>query len=209
MKSRAHLLLTLLAIPLLGLALHASATPITNIVTNGGFETGDFSGWSQGGNTEFTGVDGSSSHSGNFGAFAGPTSGGKGSSFGPGTLTQNLTTIVGQSYELSFWMFNDAAKGVIDGGSSNVMFQVFWNGAMIFDNSGTSTYQQFQFFNLAVTSASTQLKFVFLNDPGFFHFDDVVAGITATTVPEGLSTLWLALPTLAMIGFLQLRRRIA
>jgi hypothetical protein len=209
MRSKLHLLLSLLAIPLFGFALHTYATPITNIVTNGGFETGDFSGWTQGGNTDFTGVDSSSAHSGNFGAFAGPTSGGKGSSGGPGTLSQNLTTIVGQSYELSFWMYNDGSKGIVDGGSSNVMFQVFWNGTMIFDNSGTSTYQQFQFFNLAVTSTSTQLKFVFLNDPGFFHFDDVVAGITATGVPEAMSTLWLALPTLAMIGFLQLRRRIA
>src|SRR3954468_401464 len=107
-------------------------------------------------------------------------------------------------------MYKDISKSKSDNGFSNVSFQVFWNGAMIFDtNSGPSSYQQFQFMNLAVTSGSTQLKFVFLNDPGFFHFDDIVAGITATSVPEAMSTLWLVLPTLAMIGFLQLRRRIA
>ena len=81
---------------------------------------------------------------------------------------------------------------------------------MIFDTTNPpSSYQQFSFLNLTATGTSTQLMFVFQNDPSFFHLDDVVAGITATGVPEAMSTLWLALPTLAMIAFLQLRRKIA
>ena len=205
MKSKPQLLLSLLAIPLLGFALHASATPITNIVTNGGFETGNFSGWTQGGNTSFTGVDSFSAHSGNFGAFMGP--GGKG---GPGSLSQNLTTTVGANYELSFFMYGENDSGSHDGSFNSVQFQVFWNGVMIFDTTNPpSSYQQFSFVNLAATGTSTELKFVFQNDPSFFHLDDVVAGITATGVPEAMSTLWLALPTLAMIGFVQLRRKIA
>jgi len=205
-KTKPQLLLSLLAIPLFCFALHASATPITNIVTNGGFETGDFTGWTQGGDTSFTGVDSFSAHSGNFGAFMGP--GGKG---GPGSLSQNLATTVGASYELSFFMYGENDSGGLDGsGFGSVQFQVFWNGVMIFDTTNPpGSYQQFSFINLTATGTSTQLKFVFENDPSFFHLDDVVAGITATTVPDAMSTLWLALPTLAMIAFLQLRRKIA
>lgn len=40
-------------------------------ITNGGFETGDFTGWTLGGNTGYTGVTGSYAHSGNFGAYFG------------------------------------------------------------------------------------------------------------------------------------------
>ena len=98
-----------------------------------------------------------------------------------------------------------------DGSFGTVQFQVFWNGVMIFKYQTTppSSYQQFSFINLTATGTSTELKFVFENDPSFFHLDDVVAGITATTVPDAMSTLWLALPALAMIAFLQLRRKIA
>ena len=42
-----------------------------NLVTNPGFETGDFTGWALSGDTTFTGVDGFSPHSGSFGAFLG------------------------------------------------------------------------------------------------------------------------------------------
>ncbi len=204
MKTKPQLLLSLLAIPFFCFVLHASATPITNIVTNGGFETGDFTGWTQGGNTSFTGVDNFSAHSGNFGAFMGPA--GKG---GPGSLSQNLATTVGASYELSFFMYGENEGASMSPlGFGTVQFQVFWNGVMIFDTTNPpSSYQQFSFLNLTATGTSTQLMFVFQNDPSFFHLDDVVAGISQ--VPEMFSTLWLALPALAMIGFVQLRRRIA
>jgi hypothetical protein len=107
-------------------------------------------------------------------------------------------------------MYSEGGKDSshLDGGPNSVEFQVFWGGVMIFDTTNPPTsYTQFQVFNLSASSSSTQLRFVFVNDPSFFHFDDVVAGITANGVPETLSTLWLALPTLAMVAFLQLRRR--
>ena len=50
----------------------ASAATAQNLITNGGFETGNFSGWTQSGNTGFTGVDGGSANSGSFGASFGP-----------------------------------------------------------------------------------------------------------------------------------------
>jgi hypothetical protein len=128
MKTKSWTLLSLLALSLLSLASQAPAIPITNIVNNGGFETGDFDGWTQGGNTDFTGVDMSSAHSGNFGAFMGPTQ-------TPGTLTQNLTTIASSNYELSFFLGGDDGGGKAPLGGGGVFFQVFWNGVMIFETT--------------------------------------------------------------------------
>jgi hypothetical protein len=201
MKTKFMIAGGLSATVMLCLAFHASATPITNKVKNGSFETGDFDQWTLGGNTSGTGVDMDSAHTGNFGAFLGPSE-------MEGTLSQNLDTIVGGNYELSFFLFSggESESASLTNQLSDVEFQVFWNGVKIFDTtSPPSSYQQFQFFNLTATGTSTELKFVFRNDPSFFHLDDVVAGLSA--VPETFSTLWLMLPLVGMIGFLQLRRK--
>src|SRR5207342_1372158 len=82
---------------LLPIALLCSAAVANaNLVTNGGFETGDFTGWTNGGNTGFTGVDPGIQHSGTYGAFFGPI----GSN---GFLSQTLATTAGGVYTLSFW----------------------------------------------------------------------------------------------------------
>jgi hypothetical protein len=114
-----------------------------NLVVNCGFETGDFTGWTQGGNTGDTSVTNNPTYvfSGNFGAQLGPVG-------SDGTLTQvingntltfqfrqdpsfwGLDSIVltpfanlggGQElYSFSFWLENE-------GGAPND-FTVFWNG---------------------------------------------------------------------------------
>ena len=209
MKTRPHMLLSLIAIPLFCIALHASAIPISNIVTNGGFETGDFTGWTQSGNTGFTGVDGSAANSGNFGAFAGPVG-------SLGFLSQTLNTVAGMSYELSFFLNNEGEGGESispirpGGGPVTQVFEVYWGGVLIFSippNSPPGSYTQFNFTGLTATSANTELKFGFRNDEGFWDIDDIVAGITA--VPEALSTIWLALPVVGMFALRQLRRKTA
>src|SRR5689334_4677324 len=53
---------------LLGMAGRANA----NLVANGDFETGDFTGWAQFGDTSFSGVDGTAPQAGSFAAFFGP-----------------------------------------------------------------------------------------------------------------------------------------
>jgi hypothetical protein len=208
MRARPHKLLSLLAIPSFCIALHASAIPITNIVTNGGFETGDLTNWTQSGNTGFTGVDTNAAHSGNFGAFAGPVE-------SLGFLSQTLNTVAGVTYELSFFLQNESKGGesispIKGGGPVDQIFQVFWNGVLIFEippNSSPSIYSQYNFNGLTATGTTTELKFGFRNDPGFWNIDDIVAG--ATGVPEALSTIWLALPVVGMFALLQLRRKTA
>lgn len=67
------------------------------IIQNGGFETGDFTGWTTS-DLSYSGIGASNdyneSHSGNYFASLGPIG-------SIGFLSQNIPTTVGQTYELS------------------------------------------------------------------------------------------------------------
>jgi PKD repeat protein len=95
---------SLVATNSLGSAVSGSGPAITagaagNIVSNGGFETGGFSGWNTSGNFASTSVNTGSvyAHSGTYGAILGPVG-------SLGYLSQTLTTTPGTSYLLSFWL---------------------------------------------------------------------------------------------------------
>jgi transposase-like protein len=68
-----------------------------DMVINGGFETGDFTGWALSGNTDYTGVTTGIAHSGEYAAYFGPDG-------SLGYLSQSLATTVGTRYELSFFL---------------------------------------------------------------------------------------------------------
>src|SRR3954452_4923155 len=89
-------------LPLLGIAsaalIAAAGIAKANLVTNGGFETGDFTGWVQSGDTSYTGVDGNP-YSGVYGAYSGPVS-------GLGFHSQVLPTTAGTGYTISFFLSN-------------------------------------------------------------------------------------------------------
>jgi hypothetical protein len=182
----------------LSLSLVASA----NLVTNPGFETGDFTGWTLSGNTgspqnPSMGVTNTAAHTPLFGVSAGPVG-------SLGFLSQDLVTDPGASYDLTFWLRND-------GGSPN-QFQASWNGSVIagsvIDNGGVLAYTQFTFPGLLATGSSTALQFGFRQDPAFWSFDDVSVETSAPApVPEPFSTLWLGLTLAGMLGVSWLRRR--
>jgi subtilase family serine protease len=139
--------------------------------SNGGFETGDFTGWSLTGDTSYSEVTGNISfggvnvytHGGSFMALLG--------TFGSaGNLSQTLTTSPGQGYLLSFWL-----NGV-DGSTPN-SFQVNWNGGSITNFSDLGQFPGDGWTNLqflvGATGTNTVLQFSYQNDIGYFALDDV------------------------------------
>src|SRR5262245_60755082 len=90
---------------LAGLCVAAAGFASAQVVVNGGFETGDFTGWTQFGNTGFTGVQagpfgGINPHGGQFHAFFGPV----GSTGGISQVVPG--TVLGGNYVLDFWLHN-------------------------------------------------------------------------------------------------------
>jgi PEP-CTERM motif len=162
----------------------------SNIVSNCGFETGDFTGWTIGGNTDnpggnYYGVDAFDANSGNFGAymsqdfFNGTT---------PVDLSQTLATSAGQTYDITFWLEQDTAPTT---GYTHA-FTATWGGTTILTLTPTialpgpvGVFTEYQFAETA-TGASTLLNFAFENDDNFWSFDDVSV---APAVPEPSSGL--------------------
>ncbi len=129
------------------------------LVVNGGFETGDFTGWTHGGNTGFTSVTtGFYAHSGMFGASLGPVG-------SDGLLSQSIQTITGKPYIVSFALNN--ASGPND-------FSASWNGTTFFSQINVPANQwQVLSFTEVGTGGPVTLQFAFRNDPSFLALDDV------------------------------------
>jgi hypothetical protein len=206
---------SVLAFVLCGLwgASRATATPsyctsVTgNLVTNCGFETGDFIGWTVGGNTSnpggnYYGVDALDLSTGNFGAYMSQdyVDGGATSV----DLSQTLATVAGASYLVSFFLEQDTAPFI---GYTHA-FTATWGGSKQLSLTPTvvspgpvGVFTQYSFV-VSATGPSTVLNFAFENDDAYWSFDDV----SVAAVPEP-STFVLA--GAALGGLALLRRRIA
>jgi len=143
-------------------------------ITNGGFETGDFTGWSGPLTTDtFTSIVGSPVHSGSFAAEFGPVG-------GISTMSQTFTdgyAVFGDTLTISLWAQNNSSSGPSE-------FKVVLNGATLIDlvNPPAFGYTNFVFTAPALTSNTLDIGF--RQDPSFMHLDDVsVTGSTATPVP--------------------------
>ena len=141
------LLATFIAIP-------AHALPL---VTNGGFETGDFSGWVTSG--PYLGVDGSDVNSGAFAAYIGTP-------FTPGSLSQSVLTDVGSEYVLSFSLANS-------GGTNQFIALADGVALLNIQNGGWQPYTQYA-FDFTATKSLTDISFLGQNDVGALHLDDVM-----------------------------------
>lgn len=167
----------------------AQAT-VVNLVTNGGFETGSFSGWTPVGNTVFNGVQcpGPSAAvvEGNCSAFFGPVG-------STGGITQTLNSlIVGARYLIDFSV-------QADGGIPGSFSALFGGNTLVsLVNPPVGPYQHYQ-FTVNATSSSQSLAFNFRDDPGFMSLDAV-----SVVIPEPTT---LALVGASLIGLGVSRRR--
>ncbi|HKD43307.1 MAG TPA: hypothetical protein VKB87_23695 [Myxococcaceae bacterium] len=133
-----------------------------NLVANCGFETGDFTGWTQSGDLSFTSVEIGSpvAHTGSYGGRFGPVN-------DLGFITQVLATAAGGTYNLTFWLRN---------ANSPNEFVVIWDGTVIFDQTTKPDfdYMLVEFDGLPASMDGTQLDFGFYNLPDYFYIDDIV-----------------------------------
>ncbi len=175
------------------------------LVTNGGFESVQFTGWSH----TFNNLVGASSlaevHSGTHAAMFGSTEG------APDTLSQSLATVAGQTYTLSFWTGSESAPNA----PINSDFQGTLNGVLFMTGADLPDFPYFNVvLDFVANSNATVLAFTGFNDSGYYLLDDIsvtgqIGGVAVDQplgVPEPAS--W-ALMTLGvgMAGACLRRRR--
>lgn len=169
-------------------AASAGAVPArAAVITNGGFETGDLTGWTLSNASAFdavcvagdpigssTCIANSGTHAMGFGQFGALA-----------TLSQTIATTTGSTYTISFFLANDNPAG-----DPVETFAVRWNGATVFSLPSPQAafgYSQRAVFNLTATSSSTVLAFDAQHDPAQWFLDDV--SIADAPVPEPASLL--------------------
>ncbi len=119
-----------------------------------------------------------------------------GYSSGPDTLSQVITTTLGDTYTLSFWRYQQYV-------GPTTFLNVSWDGTNVFSESlsGPGDYPYTEFTATVVGTGSDTLLFTSANDPGFTYVDN----ISVSAVPEP-STWALMLAGFAGLGFAGYRR---
>jgi hypothetical protein len=164
------------------------ADPI-NLLANGGFETGDFTGWTitvlNPLDTNYYGLRHAAAHSGDWGAWFGPMR-------NMIYLSQVVPTTPGHLYLLEVWhanWYNTPPPGTPAPTPDNTL-QVWWGALQLADEEDMDWHLYTRGWTVvSATSTSTLLEFRFFNPPGFFRMDDFA--VTDVTVPEPASLLLL------------------
>jgi hypothetical protein len=143
------------------------------LILNGGFESGNFTSWTQFGDTTSDSVSSANPHSGNYAARFGAT----GSESG---IYQTIPTTPGANYDLSYWLFNaggtpNSFDAQIDG--------VDVPGSQLTD-ADAFAYTQYT-FTFTAAGSSTEVRFFFRQDPTHWNFDDVSVVADPPPAPYG------------------------
>jgi hypothetical protein len=143
-----------------------------NIVSNGGFETGNFNGWDLNATSTQVGRLSGLVYSGHYGAELGQHD-------TLGYLSQTLPTTAGQTYLLSLWIHNPKNPY----GATPNEFLVQWEGTTIYDvvDLPFGPWTNLQFIATA-TSSGSLLQFGFEDDPYYLGLDDI--SVKPVTAPK-------------------------
>ena len=169
----------------------ATSPASANLITNSGFETGDFTGWTVTNTTGLVSVLNNSvltPHSGVFAAVNG--------NHNPlATIAQTLVTTPGQTYTFSFWL-----QELNNNSPPSNSFAALWNGGPLLSlvNAANFPYRQYS-YTVSATSASSTISFVGFTLPLAWVLDDVSL---EQTTPEPTSLVFML-----GAGMLALRRR--
>jgi hypothetical protein len=146
------------------------------LVTNGNFATGNFTGWDWFNNQSFTTIEANCGPLGEHCVMTGPVG-------SDGSLAQNLNTVVGQQYQISFDLASngDPSEFVVWFGNQQVDFM---------QNLGSIGWTHFSFAPVIADSSVTAFEVDFRNDPSYTLFTNLsVQGPSAVPEPSTLALL--------------------